>query len=105
MRLILLGFNVIVLVLLGAYLLNLTGLNSLGINVMGALFLISIASLLVIDQMVDKLRMSNPWMYIVPGLVTMVATVITVKQVSVITLLGALLTVPGIVLLVRSSVK
>jgi len=105
MRFILLGLNVIVLVLLGAYLLNLMGISTLGVNTLGALFLASVAVLLVIDQMVEKLHMANPFMYLVPGLVAMVAPIIIVRQVSVITLLGVLFTVPGIVLFVRKTIK
>jgi len=105
MRMVLLGLNVIVLVLLGAYLLNLTGINTLGVNALGALFVMSVAAMLVIDQMVEKLQMSNPWMYLVPGMVAAVAPFIMVRQVSAITLLGVLLTVPGIVLLIRRNVK
>ena len=105
MRFILLGLNVIVLVLLGAYLLNLMGISTLGVNTLGALFLASVAALLVIDQMVEKLQMSNPYMYLIPGLVAVVAPVIMVRQVSVITLLGVLFMVPGIVLFVKKTIK
>ncbi|VVB73891.1 Uncharacterised protein [uncultured archaeon] len=105
MRFILLGLNVIVLVLLGAYLLDFMGISALGMNTLGALFLASVAGLLVVDQMVEKLQMTNPWMYLVPGIVAVVAPVIIVRQVSVITLLGVLFTVPGIVLFVRKTIK
>ena len=105
MRFILLGLNVIVLVLLGAYLLDLMGISTLGVNTLGALFLASVAALLVIDQMVEKLQMSNPYMYLIPGLVAVVAPVIIVRQVSVITLLGVLFMVPGIVLFVKKTIK
>jgi hypothetical protein len=105
MRFILLGLNVIVLVLLGAYLLDYMGISTLGVNALGALFFVSVAALLVVDQMVEKLQMANPWMYLVPGLVAVVAPIVIVRQVSIITLLGVLFTVPGIVLFVRKTVK
>ena len=105
MKLILLGLNVIVLVLLGAYLLNLMGMSTLGVNTLGALFLASMAALLIINQMVEKLQMSNPWMYLVPGMVAVVAPLIMVRQLSVVSILGVLFAVPGIVLMVRKKVK
>lgn len=105
MRLILIGLNVIILVLLGAYLLNFAGISSLGINEVGALFVISVAAMILVDQMVENLHMSNPWMYLVPGLIAAVAPILIVKQVSIISLLGVLLTVPGLVLFVKKTVR
>ena len=103
MKFVLLSANVIVMVLLGGYLLNLFSLADMSVSVVGFLFFAAVAMALVANQMIEEYKITNPLFFVLPGLAAALASVLFLKQVSVVTVLGMLFLIPGIMLTVRKK--
>jgi len=103
MKFVLLSMNVIIMVLLGCYLLNVFSLAQLSFNIIGFLFVMSLALAIIAEHMVSEYKITNPLFFILPGLAAALGSVLFMKQVSVVTVLGVLFLVPGIILIIRKK--
>jgi len=103
MKFVLLSANVIVMVLLVGYLLNLFSLADLSINVIGFLFFASLTMALIANHIIEEYKIANPLFFVLPGLAAALTSVLMLKQVSVVTVLGMLFLIPGVMLTVKKK--
>ena len=108
MRLVLLGANVSILILLGVYLLNLFSIRDAGIESIAMLFLASITALVLVNEFVERYQIKNFLAFLVPGLAAIAVSFLYrgggAGLIPVAFVLGVMLTVPGIVLLLQSAI-
>lgn len=105
MRFILLSLNMIVMVTLGVYLLNLFSINEFGINGIGLILFSSLAMAFLANYLIDEYHVSNPLFFILPGLAGSLLSVLAVRGTSIITIVSVLFIVPGLVLFIRKGSK
>jgi len=101
----LLSLNIIILFLLGVYLLDLFKLSAYNPVTFVYLFMAAMVMVLIANEFVEKYNISNPTYFIIPGVLAIVAPIISGKPATVALVLGWLLLAPGIVLLVRSIIS
>lgn len=101
----LLSLNVIVMVALGAYLLNIFSVNEFGINGIGLIVVSSVAIAMFANYLIEENHVSNPLFFILPGLAASVISILAMKGLSIITIIGVLFIVPGLVMLIREKSK
>ncbi|MEM3408347.1 MAG: hypothetical protein QW054_05435 [Candidatus Micrarchaeia archaeon] len=105
MRFMLLSLNIIIMVALGVYLLNIFSVNELGINGIGLIVISSLAITMFANYLIEERYVSNPLFFILPGLAASVISVLATKGLSIITIIAILFIVPGLVMLIRDKSK
>ncbi|MCS7109639.1 MAG: hypothetical protein NZ903_02485 [Candidatus Micrarchaeota archaeon] len=101
MKSILISVNTIIIVLIIAYLTNLFSIAELGINALGLVFASSLAITLLSHYLVEEYNISNALFFILPALASVLISVLAVKALSIITIIGVLFLLPGITLLLK----
>jgi len=118
MKFFLLCLNVVILLLLGTYLMNLFEIKSYESMTFVYLFVAAVTMVLMANEFIEKFSIGNPLYFVIPGMLAIafpliigkpVATVIASpliigKPVTAAIALGWLLLAPGIVLIVRSFI-
>ena len=104
MRFILLGINFTILMLLAIYLVNLLDVQSYGTNVFLFLFISSVIALFIINELIEKYKISNPPLLSLPA-VTALFVSIVVERTVVSFILSLMLSVPVIVLIIHYFLK
>jgi len=103
-RFFLLSLNVVILLLLGVYLLNLFGIKAYDPTTMVYLFVASIAVVLISNEFIETYKLSNPIYFIAPGVVAVAAPFVLGKPIAAAIALGWLCLAPGLVLLIRGLI-
>jgi len=104
-RFLLMSLNVVVLLFLGMYILDLFSIKSYEVATMAYLLFAAIAVTLIANEFVDKFSLSNPIYFIVPAVVAIVAPLIIGKPISAVMAIGWMMLAPGMVMIVRSMFK
>ena len=104
MKFFLLCLNVVILLLLGTYLMNLFGIKSYEPTTFVYLFVAAVAIVLVANEFIEKFSIANPIYFVIPGMLAIASPLIIGKPVAAAVALGWLLLAPGIVLIVRSFI-
>ena len=104
MKFFLLCLNVVILLLLGTYLMNLFGIKSYEPMTFVYLFVAAVAMVLVANEFIERFSIGNPVYFVIPGMLAIAFPLIIGKPVAAAIALGWLLLAPGIVLIVRSFI-
>ena len=104
MKLILLGANVALFVLIGVYLADIFAIKTLGLEVIAFLFFAAISALVLVNEIVEKQEVNNTSVFLFPGLGALAAPFL-VGKFGLAILIGVLMTIPGLVILIRKLIK
>gem|GEM_PF-5617448 len=103
MKFILLSLNMVAMLLLGMYLLNIFSIDTYGVNGIILLFVLSMSMVLIADSIIKEFKISNPLFFILPGLAAVIVSVMVLRQLSILTALSILFLVPGVVMFIRKK--
>jgi len=106
MRFILLGINVALFVVMGIYLADMFSIKAVGIEAIAFLFAAAVAGLAIANEMVEEQKIDNTAVFLLPGIIAMGAPFLAgTGPFGLAVLVGVLLTIPGLVVLVRKLIR
>jgi len=104
-RFFLLSLNVVILLLLGTYLINLFNIKAYESVTFVYLFVAAVAVVLISNEFIEKFELGNPIYFFLPGVIAIVAPFVMGKIIPAAIVVGWLMLAPGIVLLSRNLLK
>ncbi len=93
------------MVVIGVYLLNLFSVQDYGMNGIGLIVITAVAISVFANYLIETHQITNPLFFILPGLAASIFSVMAVRELSIITIVGVLFLVPGLVMFIRKSIS